>query len=149
MRLNTFFQICVYMTLCMIIFTLSINFVSALDVFPTGGVEAGVDVKDTTNETFMEFTKSTDNPTGLSISSIWIIVLTGAGIGALLIAWITKSTVILGVYIFSVIFWVSYGNALSVLDIGNYIPIGFLAIGTGGMIFIWVGAIAGMLSGSG
>ena len=149
MNLNTFFQVCIYMTVCMILFTLSVNFVSALGVFPTGDVEAGVNVGDSTNETFMEFTKSTEDPSGLSMTSIWTIVLTGAGIGTLVIAWITKSTVILGVYVFSVIFWVSYGNALSILGLGNYIPLDFLAIGTGGMIFIWVGAIAGMLSGSG
>jgi hypothetical protein len=140
--LNTFYQVCIYITVGLVLVTLSINFVNALEIFP---VEAkkGFDVAEgDTNSTFASLTQD-----DTSMTNLWLMIITGAGIGGLLIAWFTHSPAILGVYVFSVVFWASYLNALGFVM--NYVPAGFLLIGTVGMGFIFVGAIGGMLSGSG
>ena len=147
MNLNTFYQVCIYITVGMILFTLSFNFVAGLDVYDTTA-EHGLVPGDNTNETFMNLTESPEFEGGMVLDNIWTFVLAG-GIGAIVVAGITRSPIILGVYIFSFVFWTSYGNTLSIINIGGYIPAGFLLIGTVGMAFIFVGAIAGMLGGSG
>jgi len=140
---NTFFQICVNICLCLVILTLSINFVVELNIFPVD-MGSGLTPSDTTNETM-------ENITGRigGVQNIWLMVYTGAGIGGLVIAWITRSTTVLGVYIFGAVFWISYIRCLSILNLGQYLPVGFIMIGTTAMGFVFIGAIAGMLSGSG
>ena len=143
MDTGTFFKLCVYITFCLLIFTLSVNFVSASGFFPVT-VEAGPEIGDSANETFLNLVGG-----DFTTTDMWIVVLTGTGAIGILVAWLTRSTAILGVYLFSVIFWASYLNMISVTNLLNYVPLGFLAIGTTGMIFIYVGAVIGMLSGSG
>ncbi len=150
MRENTYFQVCVYICICMIVFTMSINFVSAMGVFPTTA-PVGFQTGNTTGQTFQNLT-NVENETvaNLGIDDLFVIILTGAALGGILVAWLTHSTTILGIYVFSVVFWASYGRALAVLGWQFLEPIsGFIMIGTVGMSFIFAGAIAGMLSGSG
>jgi len=80
------------------------------------------------------------------MNDMWLAVLFGTGILGLFLAWAMHSAVPIGVWLFSSVFWSSYGNALGVLDI---VPAEFRLIGTAVMLFIWVGAVAGMFSGSG
>ena len=80
---------------------------------------------------------------------MWALVLTGAGAVGILVAWLTHSTAIIGVFIFSAAFWSSYVNTLGILNIGNFVDSNFILIGTTVMIMIFIGAVAGMLSGSG
>ena len=147
MNLNTLFQICLFLTIGMIMFTLTFNFLVGLDVFGVPGA-AGI-VPGEGNETFMGFTTSPEYPLGVDPGNLWTLVLTAAGAIGILVAWITRSTVILGVYIFGFVFWAAYINAFSIIALGGWIPEGFLNMVHAGMIFIFVGAIAGMLSGSG
>ena len=149
MNLNTFFQTCIYICVGLIVLTMSINFVNAMDIFDFGmeaGFSSGTDFEDLTD---VNYTGDDTNDPDAGMKGLWLIMLTGAGIGGLTVAWITKSPVILGVFIFSAVFWASYINAAAVLHFGGFIPVGFLAIGTAIMGFFWAGAIAGMLSGSG
>ena len=132
----------------MVIFTLSVNFVNALDIFPDKA-QAGIQPGDSSNETMGKFTEQADYPSGFFMDNLWAVVLTATGAIGIVVAWITKSTAIIGVYVFSVIFWASYINALSIINLANYVPLSFIGIGTGGMLFVWIGAVAGMLSGSG
>lgn len=155
-ELTTFFQICIYITIAMVLFTLSISFVSAMGVFQTE-IEAGVVAGEDTNATMQGFTVSPDYPSGMDMTTLWGIVITASAAGGIVIAWITRSTTILGVYVFSVVFWAAYGNALSVINsmggsepyLSGLIGLGFVSLATVGIGFIWIGAIAGMLSGSG
>lgn len=142
---NTFFQICIVIVLTLIIFNLAVAWINTLGVFQTT-VDAGITTGSNSNATMSGIT---DQP----ITSIWDFVLTGTLTGAaaagLVLTWLTRSTTILGIWIFSVIFWAAYLNTIGILELYNYIPIGFILIGTVGMLFIWAAAIAGMLSGSG
>lgn len=142
MKVNTAFQACMYFTIILLIFTLSVNFVSAANFFNTQ-TPTGVELNTSSaNSTFLTLT-------GQTTTDLWLLVLVAAGAGGIVVAWLTHSTAILGVYLFSVIFWGSYGSMLGVTRIGNYIPVAFLFIATAALIFIWMGAIIGMLSGSG
>lgn len=145
--LNTFFQLCVYFTICMFVFILCVHYVSGLEVFPT--VETGFQEQVGVNETFQEVTSSPDYASGVNMNLIWGMIFTGAGLGSLLIAWFTHSTSVIGVFLFSIVFWASYINMLMILHIGNWIPLDFIGVVTGGIVFIFVGAIIGMLTGSG
>lgn len=146
--LNTFFQICAYLTIVMFIFTLCVHYVVGLDIFPVD-VTQGLQPGETANESFNKTTVQPDYPMGLDMNTIWALIFTGAGIGGLLIAWFTHSTSVIGVFLFSVVFWASYINTLGILHIGAFIDPNFITIITGGMFFIFTGAIIGMLTGSG
>lgn len=131
-----------YITIVLLIFTLCINFVSVSGFFPIEA-ETGFDVNDTSvNATFFSLT-------GDTTTDLWLVVLTGMGAVGIVVAWITHSTAILAVYLFSAVFWISYINMLGVTNLGNYVPGEFIFIGTAGLVFVWMGAIIGMLSGSG
>jgi len=138
---NTFFQICIVIVITLILFNLAVAWVDTLNIYQTN-VDTGIATGADQNETFQ-------NIAGINIDSIWTLVLTGTAIAGIALAWITRSTTIIGIVLFSLVFWASYWNTLSILNIGDYIPGGFILIGTAGMLFIWVGAIIGMLSGSG
>jgi len=150
MRLNTFFQICIYITVAAIIFTLAINFVNTLGVFGGYGAESGAGIEDTTNETLSAFTKSSDYENGFVIDNLWMVVLAGVA-GGLTVAWITHSTSVIGVYIFAYVFWGSFANVMDILYTNSFLNDiwGLVILATVGMSFIFIGAVAGMLSGSG
>jgi len=128
----------------MVVFTLAINFVNSLEVFPIyeSGFEPGGNSSDTfTNITNVEY----ENDFGFMA----ILVLFGGVGAAIVLGALIRSPVYLGIALFAAVFWASYINALGVININNWIPAGFLLIGTVVMIFIFAGAIIGMLSGSG
>lgn len=125
----------------MIVLTLSINFINGLDIFET--VETGVGISGDSDNIFSQLTGLTGG-----MEFIWLAVTSLAGVGAVLLATFMHSAIPVGAYLFSVVFWTSYGRSLSVLS-GLYIPSDFLLIGTVAMLFIWAGALAGMFSGSG
>lgn len=152
-ELSTFFQICIYITVAMVLFTLSINFVSALGVFQTD-VEAGFVPGDTSNETFSSVT-NVESGSLTGMGAVWDLVL-GSSIGLVAGAFLgllMHSTVFIGIGLFAGVFWSAYGNALSIVNTNNWLmtyPMNlFVVMGTVGMMFIFAGAIAGMLSGSG
>jgi len=138
LKVNTFFQMCIKICILLIILTLCINFISGLGVFFP--YQTGIPTNASSETTFLSFTD------GFSISTMWATVLTVLGIGAVVVAILMHSAVPVGAYLFSAIFWTSYGNALGVLDL---VPDQFRIIGTAVMLFLWGGAIAGMFSGSG
>ena len=153
-ELSTFFQICIYITVAMVLFTLSISFVSALGVFQTG-VDAGFVPGDTTDETFSGLT-NLETSEGLTGMNAILAIVTGSIIGlvgGVFLGLLMHSTVFIGIGIFTGVFWTSYGSALSIVNTNNWLmayPMNlFVVMGTIGMLFIFGAAITGMLSGSG
>lgn len=145
MKINTAFQACMYITIVILIFTLAVNFVSASGFFPVEA-EMGFDINESNSSGIFEIL------TGQSPIGIWAMLIGSSAvalIGSVVLAFITRSTAVIGVYIFSVVFWASYMTMLYGLDLSNYIPVGLQLIATASLIFIWMGAIIGMLSGSG
>lgn len=154
---ETFFQICIIFSILLIIFTLSINFVSALGVF--GGIEfeqgvvietgdSGTDITDISDDVFTKLSGYTGGA-----QNVWVAVMTIAGIISIATAILMHSAVPVGVYIFSAVFWSSYGRTINIVNINGIFStepmMQFLLILTVGLIFIWLGALAGMFSGGG
>lgn len=139
LNLNTFFQICIYICLALIVFTLAINFVNGMGIFEEVGT--GATTGTNTSNIFV-------NLAGIHISEIWAGVLFGTGLLSLGLAWMTHSAIPVGAWIFSSVFWTSYESSLGVLTAFS-IPPEFQLIGTVVVAFLWVGALAGMFSGSG
>lgn len=151
MELNTFFQVCVAITVGMFLFMLSLQYVSNLGIYDISGTDIGVVGGGTSPDKFENVTQGAPGEFvgGIKMDTLWTIVLTGAGIAGLAIAWITHSTAIIGVFLFSAAFWTSYHNMVTMINPGNFIDPNFIMIGTAAMFFVWIGAVAGMLSGSG
>lgn len=146
---ETFFQICIIFAILLIVFNTSIVFVNALDVFGSE-VEAGIDIEsgDTSDNVFTKITGLTGGA-----QSIWVTVLSITGIMSIGVAILMHSAVPVGVWIFSSVFWTSYTGLIGVININNIFtsePLSyFLLIFTVGLLFVWMGALAGMFSGSG
>jgi len=151
--LSNFYQICVYICIVMIIFNLCVSFVSGLGVFPYD-VDTGIATGPTSNDTYTNLTDlggfNSEGYTGMD--GLWIIFL-GSGstlIIGLFLVLLTRSTNILGIVLFSGVFWSSYISTISIINVGGFLIDlgGFVLIGTVGMLFIFSAAVIGMLSGS-
>lgn len=140
--MNTFFRICLFLCIGLVVFTLSINFVNTLGVFPTT-IEEGVASADTSSDGwFGAFS-------GSSTGAVWTLAIAG-GVGAgIVLSVLTRSIIPVGISVYSSIFWASYHNAITILDMGGYIDPNLLIIFTVAIAFIFVGSIVGMLTGSG
>ena len=143
---NSLFQICIVIVITLVIFNLAVAFVDGTGVFqteykkgfqPTEGADA--------NSTFGNLT----GPQVAGMGNLWSLVLTAAGITGLFLAWLTRSLAIVGIVIFSIVFWATYINTLGIVHATDLIPGSFILIGTTAMFFVWAGAIIGMLTGSG
>ena len=154
---ETFFQICIIFSILLIVFTLSINFVSAMGVFGENQIEQGQVVGEgAVGDTSFEksddiFTKITGFTGGAQ--NVWATVMSVGGIISIAVAILMHSAVPVGVWIFSTVFWTSYIRCINVVNIEGIFttePMSqFLLIITVGLIMIWMGALAGMFSGSG
>lgn len=143
--MKTLYQTCVIICITMIFFTLTISFVDGLGIFDP--VEEGFDTSGNSSDIFNRTTNIETTEGGFGMDALWLAVLGGGGIAAVVLAWATRSPIIIGVYVFSAVFWAAYLNSLSIVS--SLVPGEFLVIGTVGMFFAFAGAIAGMLSGSG
>lgn len=151
-ELNTFLQICIYISIALIVFTLCVNFVSAMNVFQTT-VSTGVVTEGSSNNIFSDIT----NLDG-GMEYVWGIVLTITGVLSVGAAILMHSPIPIGAYLFSAVFWTSYTRCITVLNI----PISegatlfstepltlFLSIITVAILFVWGAAIVGIFTGSG
>jgi hypothetical protein len=154
---ETFFQISIIFSILLITFTLAINFVSALGVFGEIDFETGIDTESSLNnddvssisdEVFVQLSGFTGG-----MGQLWFSILTITGIGTIVVAILMHSAIPIGVWIFSAVFWSSYIRCINVINVGGIFTtnpmLQFLIILTVGLIFIWIGALAGMFGGSG
>jgi len=136
----SFLRIAIYLSIAMIVFNLIIGFVGGLDAFPietipgTGTIEEG---------------NALSTFTGLSggMENVWLLVTTITGIGAILLAIATRTLMPVGLYLFGEIFWTAYIRSNSVLSVGGFISSDFLSIFFVCMLFLFLAAIVGILTG--
>jgi len=140
---DSFYQKCIYFTVIMFIFILLVNFISALDIFGvmSMGPATGSDPGNYLYETF-----------GLDVSTtdIWGVALGIVGLTGVATYLLTQSTTIVGITIFSVVFWTGFINMYGIIGslfVGTLSL--FLGIGFAVVLIIFIAAIIGMLSGSG
>lgn len=140
--MNTFFRVCVFLILAMLMFSLSVTFIYNLGIFPMPG-NPGIEGINDANVL--------SRITGLTggMEGVWLLVTTVSGFGFLMLALLTQSMVPIGLYLFGVVFWTAYLNVASILNVGGFIPGDFLLLFTVGLVFIFIAAVIGMLTGSG
>jgi len=139
---STFFQTTIYICILIIILTLTINFLNGLDLYTN--VNTGISVSGPANNVFQVITGFSGG-----FEYIWLSLLTAAGLGALVVAKLTQSTNMIGVWLFSGVFWTSYNKCISVVNVSDWIPTEFILIFTVALLFLWAASIIGMLTGSG
>ena len=156
MNLSTFYQTSIYICLCVIAVNLSFAFITGLGVFGTTAYE-GMEIGDTTAEIVEDYTGLNATTEGgneyTGMDALWVIAAGSAigGIAGFFLSWATKTSVFMAIGLFSGVFWSSYLNSLSVINAGGYLDsiLGFILIGTVLMVFVFAGAVIGMLGGSG
>lgn len=141
--MNTFFRICVMICLLMLTFSLVANFVDGLGIFPNTS-NIGVDVDDT-GDALSKLTGLKD----ANMNAIFVGVTGLTFIGAVALAALTRTITPIGLHIFGLVFWTSWLRMNSILGYGGYIPEDLLIVGTVGVMFIFIAAVVGMLTGSG
>ena len=139
--MNIFFRICVVACIGLIMFSLLLAYFASTGsygIISGGGKQIG--------ETGEVLEETTALETG-NMNYLWGIVIGGIAAG-LVVGYITHSIVPTGVFIFGSVFWASFINTHTILGYGGYVPIDFLNIFTVGMVFIFIAACIGMLTGS-
>jgi len=129
--------------LIMLTFSLIANFVSGLGIFPNVG-PVGVDVDSDSN--------ALSTLTDLASPSMGAIFLGVTGltfIGAVALSYLTHTITPIGLHLFSLVFWTSWINMIHIFSTGGYIPSDLILVGTVGVMFVFIAAIIGMLTGSG
>jgi len=129
--------------LIMLVFTLSVSFISGLGVFPTE-VKTGIHGDEPSD--FLALLTGLDDP---NMNALFLSVTTIAGLITVGLAIATRSMIPVGLYLFGVVFWTAYIRTLGILSFEGLIPGDFILIFTAGMIFVFVAAIIGMITGSG
>jgi hypothetical protein len=132
----------------LIIFTLVINFVVAFGVFGDADISTPVATEGSEEDVFYKISGFEGG-----MGQVWFIVTAVGGILSVAAAILMRSTTPIGIYLFSEIFWTSYTKFIDTVNINNTFgaePLSmlFLVI-TVGLMFIWIGALIGMLTGSG
>ena len=145
--MKTFFETCIYICICLIVFTLAVNFIHTTLAFPATG-NIGQQTSDTS--TALSAFTGLDNT---YMNSIWGIATGVGAIAAIGLAWITHSISPVGIYLYSLVFWTSYIRAWAIISYGHFFEategIAFILIFTVAIMFIFIASIIGMLTGSG
>lgn len=140
--MNTFFRMAVYLSFAMIVFNLVIAFIGTLGAFPVEGTPGTGTVAET--NALSTFTGLTGGMEGA-----WLLVTTITGFGAIALAIAFRQMIPIGLHLFGLVFWTSFTKANSIFSTGGFIPGEFLAIFFIGMMFLFIAAIIGMITGSG
>lgn len=150
MEMNSLYNLCIFFTISLTIFSSCVTFVSGLNLFGPIDIQSGLDTSENTNDSLHRFTHSIDYPSGLGTSDLFGFVL-GAGaiaavIGSIGIAYFTGNSAYVGVYLFGVYFWTTFTTAFGIFAIIGF-PLSFILLFTVPIAFIFVGAVIGMLGG--
>lgn len=141
MEWSTLYRGCFWFCVAITVITLSISFVSGTEIFGEH-IEMGIDTSGNSTTVFTQLSGLTGG-----LEYMWGLAV-GVGLAITsVIAYATHSTTPIGIYLFATIFWTSYSRGISIVQ--EYIPDDFLLIGTVAMLFLFTGAVIGMLSGSG
>jgi len=138
----TFYRTAVWICIAIIVFTLAINVVNSMEAFPTDyeGGTTGI-----TSENALEQISGLEG----GMEGIWALGVGLGAIGVVALVFVSKQISPIGIYIFSTVFWTSWLRMFAVLNIGEYIPAELLLLFTVGVLFIFIAAVIGMLTGSG
>ena len=143
--MNSFFRTCVVICFIMLAFSLVANFIDSTGAFGshTGG-NPGVSVS--SGDSALRTITNLEDP---NMQSLWLGVTGLSLIGAIALAYVSHSLTPIGLHLFGAVFWTSWIRMSSIFSYGGYIPGDFILIFTVGVMFLFIAAIIGMLTGSG
>lgn len=139
-KMDNLFQLCFFYCLFLSLFMIAISIVNDLNLFTP--VASGVSIAGKTPDNI--FAEITGFHGGMEY--VWTALLSATGFIVLIVVKITQSTALIGIYLLSIIFWTSFTKFYSVVNINNWIPSNIITLFVVGSMFIWVGAIIGMLT---
>jgi len=119
------------------------SFIAGLGIFPS---VSGIGTEVETEGDALTVLTGLDDP---NMNSIWLGVTGLTFLGAVGLAFITKTITPIGIHVFSLVFWTSWIRMSSVLSYGGFIPVDLLLVATVAVMFVFIAAIVGMLTGSG
>ena len=146
--MNTFFRICIFICIGIIIFTLSVNFVNSLET--EDGVKAfPVEYETKSNITNDNILSELTGLTDPNMNFVWLLVTSAGALVAVGVGIFTQSITPVGIYLFGNVFWTSWIRMFAVVNVGGMLPETFTFIFLAGSVFVFIAAVIGMLTGSG
>lgn len=143
--MKSMFQMCFYICIFLIMINLGWGFVRGMDdVWTSEASEQNIIEGTNENSVISELTGLDSAGTDL-----WVMITTVGAAAALAFSWMVHSLTPLGIYLFGVAFWSSYNGTVTILSMNSWVPGDLLLLVTVGMIFLFIGAIVGMITGSG
>lgn len=145
---ETFFQLCLYFVIGIIIFSMIFSVLVGFNVFSNENINEGIDIDTSSKENaFADITgKDLQISLLLSVTSGTILGLATGGA----VSWLTHTTSAIGVGLFTGVFWAAYLNMISILNTGSFLSdAGVLTIISVVVSMLFVAAIIGMFTGSG
>jgi len=144
MGLNSFFRVCIWFCLALIVFTLVINLTEITEAF---GPEEHYGVQDVNADNALSQLTKLDDP---NMNAVFVLCSGIGAASAIGLAILTHSFTPVGIYLFGQIFWTSFIRAWSVMGLsGGYVSAEVTGIFFIGAIFIFLAAVIGMITGSG
>jgi hypothetical protein len=139
--MNSFFRICIYLCMALIVFTLVVNFVEAVGNFGVT-TDFGTDVDES---------NALSQISGFSggMENLWLVITLTGGLASIGLVFISKSLSPLAVYAFSTVFWTSWIRMHNILTAGNYLPSELFIIFWVVVLFLFIAAAIGLISGGG
>jgi hypothetical protein len=145
LSVNTLFRIAFYLTILFMLFNLGWGFIRGIDdtIFAEGTEQNHIG-NTTDTSVFNELT-GLDNA-GLSI---WAMLMGIGGVVTGLVSWAIQNLTPFALYIFGSGFWTSYNATVTAVNLNNWIPGDFMLMITVVVLFIFVGAVIGLITGNG
>ena len=143
--MKSMYQMCFYFCLILVLVNLGWGFLRGIDGMWTASA-SDQNVLDGTNDQGL-----IHELTGLDSggTNIWLMITSVGATAAVAFSWMVHSLTPLGLYLFGVAFWTSYNGTLTIINMNGWIPGDFVLIVTVTMAFLFIGAIIGMITGSG
>lgn len=129
--------------LLMLTFSLLSNFVTGLGIFPNVE-DIGIDADSDSNvlSTLTDLSDPTMGAIFIGVTGITFLFAVG-------LSTLTRTITPIGLHLFGLVFWASWINMVHIFSAGGYIPESLILVGTVGVMFIFIAAVIGMLTGSG
>lgn len=143
--MNTLFRLAFYITIVLVLFNLGYGLIRSIPGTAYSSVDDPSDISGTNaTSIFSELTGF--EGAGLSI---WAIVVSVGGAASVAFSWMVQSLQPLALYIFGVGFWSSYNGTIQAIALQNWMPSSLILMITVAMIFLFIGAIIGLITGNG
>ena len=140
--MNTFFRICIFICLSLIVFNVVFALVDGLGAFPHEKGKPGPEFDE--SNVLSHITKLDG---GMEI--IWLGVTTLSFLGVVVLAAVTHSVIPIGLHLFSTVFWTSWIHTQSIISYGGFVPVDIVTVFFVGTLFVFIAAVIGILTGGG